>query len=52
MQFAEAVYVLHAFKKKSKQGTKTPARDIQRIESRLKDAKIDHTERFRQEEKP
>jgi phage-related protein len=52
VQFAEAVYVLHAFKKKSKQGAKTPARDIERIESRLRDAEVDHAERFRQEKKP
>src|SRR3954470_22643711 len=28
VHFAEAIYVLHAFKKKSKRGIKTPQRDI------------------------
>lgn len=36
-----AVYVLHAFKKKSKKGIKTPARDVQLIKSRLKAAEDD-----------
>ena len=33
---ATAVYVLHAFKKKSKQGIKTPPRDVELIKKRLK----------------
>lgn len=32
------VYVLHAFKKKSKQGIKTPQRDVELIKKRLKAA--------------
>lgn len=36
-QLAEAVYVLHAFQKKSKTGVKTPKVDINLIEKRLKD---------------
>jgi phage-related protein len=32
----DAVYVLHAFQKKSKQGIATPRRDIELIRSRLK----------------
>jgi phage-related protein len=52
VRFAEAVYVLHAFKKKSKRGVKTPKGDVKLIKSRLKDAGFDHAERFRQEEKP
>lgn len=51
-QFAEAVYVLHAFKKKAKRGRATPAPDIALIERRLKDARADHAARFSQERKP
>ena len=35
-KFAEAVYVLHAFQKKSTQGIKTPQRQIDLIRERLK----------------
>jgi phage-related protein len=38
-KFKHAVYVLHAFKKKSKSGIETPKQDIDLIRSRLKDAK-------------
>lgn len=44
--FREAVYVLHAFKKKSKQGSKTPHADIELIRRRLRIASEDHAERF------
>jgi phage-related protein len=37
VRFAEAVYILHAFQKKSKTGVKTPKVDINLIEKRLKD---------------
>lgn len=33
-----AVYVLHAFKKKSKRGSETPKHDMELIRSRLRDA--------------
>ena len=36
VQFAEAVWVVHAFQKKSTQGIKTPARDIGLVKNRLK----------------
>ena len=49
VRFVEAVYVLHAFKKKSKREVKTPKGDVELIKSRLKDAEFDHAERFRQE---
>jgi len=52
VRFAEAVYVLHAFKKKSKRGVKTPTGDVELIKSRLKDAEFDHAECFRKETKP
>lgn len=37
VRFAEAVYVLHAFQKKSKKGIATPKEEIDLIEKRLKD---------------
>ncbi|HEX3355518.1 MAG TPA: type II toxin-antitoxin system RelE/ParE family toxin [Tepidisphaeraceae bacterium] len=42
VRFARAVYVLHAFKKKSKSGIKTPKHEIDLIEARLKLAKLDY----------
>ena len=42
VRFAEAVYVLHAFQKKSKSGIATPARDIETIKARLKAAEAHH----------
>ena len=46
MRYAEAVYVLHAFQKKSKTGSKTPKPDLNLIEKRLQDL-IDETEKRR-----
>jgi phage-related protein len=37
VRYAEAVYVLHAFQKKSKTGVKTPKPDLKLIEKRLQD---------------
>jgi phage-related protein len=37
VRFAEAVYVLHAFQKKSKRGRETPRLDIELIKRRLRD---------------
>lgn len=37
VRFAEAVYVLHAFQKKSKSGRETPRLDIELIKRRLRD---------------
>lgn len=36
VQFAEAIWVVHAFQKKSTQDTKTPIREIDLIKDRLK----------------
>lgn len=36
VRFKSAVYVLHAFQKKSKRGIKTPKKDVDVIEARLK----------------
>ena len=37
VRYADAVYVLHAFQKKSKSGKTTPKREIDLIRSRLRD---------------
>jgi phage-related protein len=44
-RFKEAIYVLHAFKKKSKSGVKTPQKDIEVVKSRLKLAAADYESR-------
>lgn len=49
VRFGEAVYVLHAFKKKSKRGIKTPQGDIDLVKRRLKDAEHDYAQRFKKE---
>lgn len=38
LRYAGAVYVLHAFQKKSKTGRETTRRDIELIQQRLRDA--------------
>lgn len=42
VRFKHAIYVLHAFQKKSSQGIKTPKPDKDLIQSRLKAAKQHH----------
>ena len=42
VRFAEAVYVLHAFHKKSKRGIATPKAELDLIELRLKRAQKDY----------
>jgi phage-related protein len=37
VRYADAVYVLHAFQKKSKKGIATPRAEIDLVEKRLKD---------------
>lgn len=44
-QFADVIYVLHLFQKKSKQGIATPKQDIDLIRRRLAEAERDHRER-------
>jgi len=46
VRYAEAVYVLHAFQKKSKTGIKTPKPNLNLIEKRLQDL-IDEREKRR-----
>jgi phage-related protein len=45
VRFREAIYVLHAFQKKSKRGIATPKKDIDLIRQRLADAQRLHSER-------
>jgi phage-related protein len=42
VRFADAVYVLHAFQKKSTKGVATPQREIDKVESRLKRAQEEY----------
>jgi phage-related protein len=42
--FAKIVYVLHAFKKKSKTGIKTPIKEIELVRSRLRRAEEDYSQ--------
>jgi phage-related protein len=45
VRFAQAVYVLHVFQKKSKRGIATPRHDIELIKARLKMAFEDSAQR-------
>ena len=47
----DAVYVLHAFNKKSKRGSETPKRDIDLVKQRLGRAQEISAERARETEK-
>lgn len=51
VRFADAVYVLHAFQKKSKKGISTPKTDLDLIERRLGEAASDHR-RLQQRREP
>lgn len=42
VKFESAVYVLHAFQKKSRRGIKTPPEEIELVRRRLKTAEKDH----------
>jgi phage-related protein len=44
VRFEKAVYVLHAFQKKSPSGIRTPKRDVELVEQRLKQAQRDYEE--------
>src|SRR6266481_5612902 len=50
VRFADAIYVLHAFQKKSKKGITTPKQTIELIKSRLRDAESDYRARQKQGE--
>ena len=45
VRFADAIYVLHAFQKKSPTGIKTPRRDVELVTQRLKLARQDNEAR-------
>lgn len=45
VRFQDAVYVLHAFQKKSTKGIATAARDIELVKRRLAEAERDYRER-------
>jgi phage-related protein len=45
VRFRDAVYVLHAFQKKSKSGIATPNRELELIRQRLAEAERSHRER-------
>jgi phage-related protein len=51
VRFAGAVYVLHAFQKKSTRGIATPKPELDLIEQRLERAKEDY-QRWSRSEKP
>ena len=44
VKFAERIYVLHAFQKKSKYGSSTPKAEIELVKDRLKVAQQSHDE--------
>lgn len=50
VRFEHAVYVLHAFQKKSRHGSKTAKTDVELIGKRLRAAQEDHEARFGQKE--
>jgi phage-related protein len=48
VRFADAVYVLHAFQKKSSKGIATPKHEMELIRARLRDAEAIHEERSKE----
>lgn len=48
VRFATAVYVIHAFQKKSKHGIATPSHDMELIRSRLAEAEKRHREKLKE----
>ena len=50
LRYAEAVYVLHTFQKKSKTGRETPRRDMELIKRRLREAERIAKERRHEQE--
>jgi phage-related protein len=51
VRFAGAIYVLHAFQKKSKKGIETPKRDLDIIKARLTLAETHHRETYEKGDK-
>jgi phage-related protein len=52
VKFENAIYVLHAFQKKSKKGTATPRHEIDLIKTRLKRAEEHYRSHLAKEERP
>jgi phage-related protein len=50
VRFSDAIYVLHAFQKKSKKGIRTSKQTIELIKSRLRDAESEYRARQKQGE--
>jgi len=46
VRFEQAIYVLHAFQKKSPKGIKTPQTDVNLVRQRLKMATDDYEARY------
>lgn len=51
VRFENAIYVLHAFQKKSKKGDETPKPDKRLINQRLKDATKHHEENYKSQKR-
>jgi phage-related protein len=51
IKFSSAVYVLHAFQKKSPSGIRTPKKDVELVEHRLKLAQKDYQAHYGHEKK-
>ncbi len=49
VKFAGVVYVLHAFQKKSKIGSKTPSEEMERVISRLREAAKHYAEWYKKQ---
>jgi phage-related protein len=49
VRFAEAVYVLHVFQKKSKRGIATPKQELELVRARMKEAERRHEEYLKRE---
>jgi phage-related protein len=52
VKFGRAIYVLHAFQKKSKKGSETPKHEIDQIKARLKAAAEHYQEWIASQERP
>jgi phage-related protein len=50
VRFAQRLYVLHAFQKKSRRGIETPKSEIRLVEQRLRAAEEDYRQRQQQDE--
>jgi phage-related protein len=51
VKFESAIYVLHAFQKKSKSGIKTARKDVELIARRFNEARADYEVRYAKESK-